>query len=170
MNLWAGLEIQSLGSQHRPDLLTALTRECPSLQSLLLQGEDSSPEFPWEGWALPAPLRCSLCGQGRVSGLAHLPWGVGVFLHSSGPPRASLGTGGLPWHWNFFFWGIRPADVVPARVFVLCVQCREKGQETVTEQRPGAGEGHVRQLGHRTQMLGTRAALEKGRQQWSQTD
>lgn len=51
MNLWAGLEIQSLGSQHRPDLLTALTRECPcsagvSLWSLLLQGEDSSHEFP----------------------------------------------------------------------------------------------------------------------------
>ena len=130
MNLWAGLEIQSLGSQHRPDLLTALTRECPSLQSLLLQGEDSSPEFPWEGWALPAPLRCSLCGQGRVSGLAHLPWGVGVFLHSSGPPRASLGTGGLPWHWNFFFWGIRPADVVPARVFVLCVQTEGLAQST----------------------------------------
>lgn len=51
MNLWAGLEIQSLGSQHRPDLLTALTGECPcsagvSLRSLLLQGEDSSHEFP----------------------------------------------------------------------------------------------------------------------------
>ena len=73
MNLWAGLEIQSLGSQHRPDLLTVLTRECScsaavSLRSLLLQGEDSSHEFPWEDWALPTPLRCSLWVKAQHEG------------------------------------------------------------------------------------------------------
>ena len=141
MNLWAGLEIQSLGSQHRPDLLTALTRECScsaavSLRSLLLQGEDSSHEFPWEDWALPTPLRCYLCGQDRVSGLAHLPWGVGFFLHSSGAPRVSLGTGGLLWHWNCFSWGIRPAGCGASAS--LCSLCTVQGEVAGNHHRAAA--------------------------------
>lgn len=94
MNLWAGLEIQSLGSQHRPDLLTALTRECPcsaavSLQSLLLQGEDSGHEFPWERW-LCLPLS-GVPSLGRVESLV---WPIcrGEWVFFSIP----LGPPGLP--------------------------------------------------------------------------
>ena len=130
MSIWTGLEIQCLGSQHRAKLLAAPTRERPcstavSLWKLLLRGGDSSHEFPWEGWALPTPLRCSLCRQGR--GLRSCPFAVGSGLFSPflwGPQgflrhrRVSLALKFLLLR-NQASW-LR----CQYRPFVLCVQCR----------------------------------------------
>lgn len=94
------------------------------------------------GLGSPHASQVFLCRQGRVSGLAHLPWGVGVFLHSSGSPRASLGTGGLLWHWNFFFWGIRPAGCsISASLCSLCTVEGEGGRKPSQRSSRGLGRG-----------------------------
>lgn len=100
------------------------------------------------------------------------------FLLSSGSPRASLGIGGLLWHWNFFSQGNRPVGYGASTSSLFFVYStggdrlagERSGQEACTEQQHGAGAGDRSDSRHSaagTQGAdpGTRVAERKGQQQ-----